>query len=320
MRSILAALMLVNAVTSTAMASCLDEVSSFAEKICGEIKTDGDSSTTVISGELEAELSGMIRKVLGNAKAGTEGKHITDAYKNVLRNDLPQELKSVRQCRMKMVEVGRSELCQPAAAQIPNKRYVSEPQDVFPGVAISYPGTWAEKEAGTGVPRLLPPLNSKEDKAGLEVEISVNSAFREGVENGAGITLPKDEPRDPETLTNMEHLKYIKSYIQSMHEDNPGFSWLSERQVDIPVYSDSEDPPDRKTTERAWVVDYIEDGRRVEALHFFQQTSYYGAPAETFGLVTVTCIAPSEFFDSVEAACKSVLDNTVAISGNYFAD
>jgi len=300
--------------------SCLDDVSNFAVKICGEIQTSGSSSKTEISGELKAELSGIVRKVLGNAKAGTDGKHIAEAYENVLRNDLPAELKDVRSCRLKMVKVGRSELCKPEVTQVPNKRYTSDPQENIPGVAISYPGTWIEKEAGTGVPRILPPLNSKEDKAGLEIEITVSSAYRAGVEEWAGIKLSTDEPRDPETLTSAEHLNFIKNSTIQIHGEEPDFNWMSQHPVSIPVFSDTENPPESKTSDEGWIVDYIVEDRHFKELHFFQPSSEWQAPAETFGTITITCVAPKLNFESVEDACKKILNETVAISRNYFGD
>lgn len=322
MRNRIACVMVIafSIVPTTAMANCLDDVSSFAEKICGKIQSDGHSATTEISGEIEADLSGMIHKFLGKTKVSTDGKRVTEAYKNVLRNDLPKELMDIRQCRIKMVEIGHSELCKSAVAEIPNKRYVSDPQDNFPGVAISYPANWVEKEAGTGVPRLLPLLNSQEAQAELEVQIIITSVFRAGVEESAGITLPVDAPRYPERLTSAEHLKLVKHDIQQIHEGRADFVWVSEHPTKIPVYSDIKNPPDRKTTEDGWIVDYIEGGRRFYELHFFQQTSEYQAPADSFGLITVSCSALEKFFDSVQGACNKVLDGTVAISGNYFSD
>lgn len=307
-------------VPTTAMANCLDDVSSFAEKICGKIQIDGHSTTTEISGEIEADLSGMILKFLGKTKVSMDGKRVTEAYKNVLRNDLPKELMDIRQCRIKMVEIGRSELCKSAAAEIQNKRYVADPQDNFPGVAISYPASLVEKEADTGVPRLLPLLNSKEARAELEVQIVITSMIRAGVEESAGITLPVDKPRYPEGLTSAEHLKLIKYDIQQIHDGRAGFAWVSEHPTKISVYSDSKNPPGDKITEDGWIVDYVEGGRRFRELHFFQQTSEYQAPADSFGLITVSCSALEKFFDSVQEACNKVLDGTVAISSNYFSD
>jgi hypothetical protein len=104
------------AMSSTLHAACLEEVSNFAERICGQIDKVGSRVVIEGNGELKAEVSGIIRKVLGNAGGTAKGKILQDAYENVLREDLAKELFNVRECRVKMVEVGRKEACKPTTS------------------------------------------------------------------------------------------------------------------------------------------------------------------------------------------------------------
>lgn len=62
-------------------------------------------------GELRGEVSAIVRKVLGNVGGSAKGKVIREAYENVLRQDLAKELFSVRECKIKMVDVGRKQVC-----------------------------------------------------------------------------------------------------------------------------------------------------------------------------------------------------------------
>lgn len=92
-------------------APCLNDVSTFADKICGQIQTSGTSRITEASGELKANVSGIVRKVLGDVGANIDGRKIIEAYENVLRKDLSNELFNIRACRIKMVDIGQAELC-----------------------------------------------------------------------------------------------------------------------------------------------------------------------------------------------------------------
>ena len=90
---------------------CLTKVATFAERICGEIQRSGTSQVTEANGQLTAQVSGIVRRVLGGGEADINAKVLRESYENVLRQDLSKELFNVRECRVKMVEVGRSEAC-----------------------------------------------------------------------------------------------------------------------------------------------------------------------------------------------------------------
>ncbi len=108
-------------------ANCLDEVASFAERICGEIEEGGTHQVIEASGELKAEVTGILRKVVGDAGGSIDVKHLTESWESVLREDLAGERFSARECRIKMVEVGRNEACidQVAVPPPPVCTYVS---------------------------------------------------------------------------------------------------------------------------------------------------------------------------------------------------
>lgn len=117
MRQLIFVVSLLVSFSSAVLASCLEEVSIFAEKICGQIQTSGSRQLTEANGQLKAEVSGIVRKVLGNASGDINAKHLSDTYENVLRKDLANELFNIRECRVKMVEVGRAEACKSMAAR-----------------------------------------------------------------------------------------------------------------------------------------------------------------------------------------------------------
>lgn len=96
---------------NNALASCLKDASDFAEKICGQIQTSGNHSLVETNGDLKIGVSGIVRKVLGNADSTINGKYLSESYENVLQKDLSKELFNIRDCRMKMAQVGESELC-----------------------------------------------------------------------------------------------------------------------------------------------------------------------------------------------------------------
>lgn len=120
------------------------EVTNFANEICGQIQTSGNRELTTANGELKAEVSGIVRKVLGNAGGTINGKHLSDAYENVLREDLAKELFNVRECRIKMVEVGREEVCPPHSEKQDN---ILEDNLAFSDIVGIYVGQSLNKTA-----------------------------------------------------------------------------------------------------------------------------------------------------------------------------
>ncbi len=106
---------------SEAFADCLSDVSNFAEKICGQIKTSGNTQLIEANGELKAEVSGIVRKALGDVKGNINGKVLHDTYENVLRENLSTELFNVRECRQKMADSALSVVCSSSDDKVNNQ-------------------------------------------------------------------------------------------------------------------------------------------------------------------------------------------------------
>jgi hypothetical protein len=90
---------------------CLSKTADFAERICGEIQRSGNRQVVEANGQLKAEVSGIVRRIVGEAGGSANGKFLRETYENVLQQDLGKEIFSVRECRMKMVDVGTKEAC-----------------------------------------------------------------------------------------------------------------------------------------------------------------------------------------------------------------
>lgn len=93
------------------VAACLDEAATYADRICGEIANSGSSSFVDASGDLTAEASSIIRRVLGKAGGSINVAVLKSEYENVLREHLADELKNIRGCRERMESVARKEAC-----------------------------------------------------------------------------------------------------------------------------------------------------------------------------------------------------------------
>lgn len=96
-----------------ATASCLDEVASFAARICGDIEKSGTKRVVDASGKLDADVGSIVRRVVGGGSADVSGSVLIENYNNVLQNQLGSELFNVRACRERMVGVAVSQVCQP---------------------------------------------------------------------------------------------------------------------------------------------------------------------------------------------------------------
>lgn len=115
-----------------------------ADSICGEIMRDGSSRDIEIEGEVSAELKGLAKRL---ADAGIEGSaRLEDGrYANVLRDELGEELKSARDCRMKVFDklLDRLDPATPPA-QTGQVEPVPQGQDI-----VEYPDTGYVELAGT---------------------------------------------------------------------------------------------------------------------------------------------------------------------------
>jgi hypothetical protein len=114
--------------------SCLDQAASYAERICGEIQKSGYSQVIEADGQLKAGISGILSRVLGTAGVSTGGATIRSSYENVLRQDLAKELFNVRECRMRMAEAARTQVCKSPEPTVSQSRPQGQVfRDSFPG-------------------------------------------------------------------------------------------------------------------------------------------------------------------------------------------
>lgn len=78
----------------------LREVKEFAIEFCEDVDySQGSSSEIMLSGEAEARVSGLLKKLTDIGVAGTASFNSKN-YVGVLQEELGNELKSVRECRM----------------------------------------------------------------------------------------------------------------------------------------------------------------------------------------------------------------------------
>jgi hypothetical protein len=95
----------------SAKANCLDDVTRFAIGICGEIERTGKRTVVNADGNLDVGISNIVRRLVGGGTGSASGAVLTDAYENVLREQLGPELFDVRKCRQTMVPVGIEQAC-----------------------------------------------------------------------------------------------------------------------------------------------------------------------------------------------------------------
>ncbi len=103
-----------------------------ADSICGEIMRDGSNRGVEIEGEVNAELKGLAKRL---ADAGIEGSmRLEDGrYANVLREELPDELKSARDCRIQVFNklLDRIGPAEQPAAPVPDQSWDNTGPEYF---------------------------------------------------------------------------------------------------------------------------------------------------------------------------------------------
>jgi hypothetical protein len=72
-----------------------------AERICGESQTEGSGSTLSAQGEADASINVLSKRLLGLGIEGAANLQESE-YRNVLREQLADELKDARQCRQRV--------------------------------------------------------------------------------------------------------------------------------------------------------------------------------------------------------------------------
>jgi hypothetical protein len=79
----------------------LNMIAAFANDICGGLEDHGEKTSMQLSGELNAEIKGLLKKLAGLGISGTAAFE-NEAYQGVLQKDLASLLKDKIECR-KMV-------------------------------------------------------------------------------------------------------------------------------------------------------------------------------------------------------------------------
>jgi hypothetical protein len=98
-------------VTPANAASCLDDVANFAIRICGDIATSGTSTVVDANGNIDANISNIIERVVGGASTAINGHVLYDTYVGVARDQLAGVHFSDIDCRQKMVNVAVAQVC-----------------------------------------------------------------------------------------------------------------------------------------------------------------------------------------------------------------
>jgi hypothetical protein len=95
----------VNADDLAAQAQALKVISSFASETCGSaIPLEGDNKHLELSGDVKAELAGIVKKVADLGISGA-GKYQSDQFKNVLHEQLAQALQDTSKCKLRVFEL-----------------------------------------------------------------------------------------------------------------------------------------------------------------------------------------------------------------------
>jgi hypothetical protein len=83
----------------------LKAISAFAADTCGNsLALEGQSSNLELSGEIKAQLQGLVAQVAGLGVTGA-GKYTGGSYKNVLQAQLADALQNNATCRLKVFEL-----------------------------------------------------------------------------------------------------------------------------------------------------------------------------------------------------------------------
>jgi len=84
-------------------AVALQEVADTADRICGIVATSGSSTSESVSGQVNAELTGLLKRLAGLDIGGSGSVQHRD-YVNVIRSDLPEALRSMQQCKLQVFD------------------------------------------------------------------------------------------------------------------------------------------------------------------------------------------------------------------------
>ena len=80
-------------------------ISAFAAETCGNsLALEGTATNLELSGDVKAQLQGLVARVADLGMTGA-GKYKSDAFKNVLHEQLAEALKDNATCKLKVFEL-----------------------------------------------------------------------------------------------------------------------------------------------------------------------------------------------------------------------
>lgn len=100
-----------HASAQSANAPCFKNVTNFANDICGAFGgTDGNSQRYRLNVQGGVELNGIIKRLM-DAEISATGEVAGESYENFLREDLPKEFSSIRDCRIEIASQFFDKIC-----------------------------------------------------------------------------------------------------------------------------------------------------------------------------------------------------------------
>jgi hypothetical protein len=87
----------------------LKAITDTADRICGTVSPSGQSNSFKVTGDVKAELSGLVKKLADLGIIGS-GEVSSTAYEGVLQQELSSTLKDVRDCKLKTLQILKERL------------------------------------------------------------------------------------------------------------------------------------------------------------------------------------------------------------------
>lgn len=84
-------------------AAALSAIADTADRICGILATQGETSASKTTGDVHAELTGLARR-LASVGVSASGDITSSAYQGILQQDLPATLRDIRECKLKVLD------------------------------------------------------------------------------------------------------------------------------------------------------------------------------------------------------------------------
>jgi hypothetical protein len=82
-------------------AATLTAIADTADRICGIVSTQGEAGSSKVQGDIHAELAGLARRLATLGGSGSVDIS-SSKYQGLLQQDLPTELKDLRECKLKV--------------------------------------------------------------------------------------------------------------------------------------------------------------------------------------------------------------------------